>query len=300
VILPLLLAAVAAAAAIGPEELGRELAKSAARAGIERVSVQSFAPADGASAAFGRDAADGVLRGIIASGRVRALEREDLAAVFAERRLSAAAGASVSIEAPRLSAGDGVLVGRLRRSPRGWTASVRLVSAVSGEIVAGGEADVSSDAPAASLERESFPPITALVDAAHVLAETRDAGMLERLADSKESPAPRRAAALLALAEIGAGDFSIADALRDPEALVRFAAAMSLGRTAAPWGEGPLRSMLRDDPSWLARFAAAQALSRYASPASAADLSRTQRTDASWSVRRQAAESAAARGVAAL
>jgi hypothetical protein len=293
------MAANAAAGAVGPEELGRDLAKSAARAGISRVSVQAFASANAAPAGSGLEAADAVLRGLLDSGRVRAVERENLAAVFAERRLSAAGGAPGSTEPPRLAAGDGVLVGRLRRSGGGWTASVRLVSAASGEIVASGEAAVATDVPAAILDGENLPPIAALVDAGHAMSETENVDSLERLADSKESPAPRRAAAVLALAEVGGGELSIADALRDPEALIRFAAAMALGRTAAPWAEGPLRNMLRNDPSWLARFAAAQALSRYASPASASDLSRTQGSDASWSVRWQAAESVAARGEAA-
>ena len=298
-ILPLLLAASAAAAALGPEDLGRDLAAEAARAGITRVAVLSFAPAGPGSAGFGLEAADGVLRGLLSSGRVRAVERENLSAVFAERRLTMTGAAAGPAEPPRLTAGDGVLVGRLRRSPGGWTASVRLVSAASGEIVASGEASVASDAPAASLDREGFPPVAALVNAAHALSETQDQVSLERLANSADSPALRRAAAVLALAETGGGDLSLADALRDREAVIRFAGALALGRTAAPWGEGPLRNMLRNDPSWLARFAAAQALSRYASPASIADLSRSQGSDACENVRWQAAESLAARGGAA-
>jgi len=297
-ILTLLLAASAAAGAIGPVDLGRDLAAAAARAGIYRVSIQSFAPAGSAAAGAGRDAADGVLRGVLSSGRVRAVEREDLSAVMAERRLWTAGAAAAPAEPPRLAASDGVLVGRLSRSGRGWTASVRLVSAATGEIVAGGEAVVSGDAPPAPPAAEGFPPIAALVDAAHVLAETRDARSLERLALSSESSSPQRAAAVLALGETGGEDLALGDALRDPDAVVRFAGAMALGRTAAPWAEGPLRKMLNGDPAWPARFAAAQALSRFASAASAADLAAARGMDASWRVRRQAADSLAGRAAA--
>ncbi|MFI5346589.1 MAG: HEAT repeat domain-containing protein [Elusimicrobiota bacterium] len=290
----LLLAASAAAAAVGPEQLGRDLATAAARAGISRVTVQAFAPAGSASAEIGRDAADGVLRGILDSGRVRALERERLSPVLAERRLSAAAGGGA--EFPRLAQGEGMVLGRVRRTAAGWTASVRLVSSATGEIVAGGEAAVAVEVPPPA--EDAYPPVAALIDAAHALAETRDARWLKSLADSSEAPGPNRAAAVLALSQLDGDDLALGDAVRDREPVVRFAGALALGRSAASWGEGPLRQMLKNDPSWPARFAAAQGLGRYASAASAAALTAAWKTDASWRVRRMASVALAERGEA--
>lgn len=290
-ILALLLAASAGARAAGPEDLGRALAASAARAGVARVAVQPFA----GPPAVGRDAAEAVLRGLVSSGRVRVVERMGLPAVLAERRLAAAGLVSSESAFPRLAAGDAVVVGRAYRSRAGWTIAVRLVSSATGEVVAGGGADLAGEEAPPPAPAEGFPPLAALIDAGHALAETRDAGALERLANSSDSPAPERAAAVLALAEAGDGEFALADALRDPDAVVRFAGAMALGRAAAPWAEGPLRNMLKADPSWPARFAAAQALSRYASSMTTADLAAARESDASWRVRRQAADSLAGR-----
>jgi hypothetical protein len=297
-ILALLLAAGAAAAAPAPEALGRDFAAAAARAGITRVAVQPFGGEEDVPESVRRDAADAVLRGLLDSGRVRAVERESLPSVLSEARL-AAAGATAGSGRPRLEAGDGVLLGRLRRAATGWTASLRLVSSTSGEIVAGGEALLPEEKTARPAESDEFPPLAAIVDAAHFLSSTRGRDEIAALERNRSASAAQRAAAVLALAESGADEWTLADALGDPEPLVRFAGAVAVGRGGEAWAEGPLRRILKADASWPARFAAAQALSRFDSPASAADLTAAKNGDGSWRVRRQAAASLAQRGEAA-
>ncbi|MDE2511579.1 MAG: HEAT repeat domain-containing protein, partial [Elusimicrobia bacterium] len=237
----------------------------------------------------GREAAGGVLRGMLESGRVSVIDERDLPSVLSERRLAQVVDVGAAEELPRLTRGEAVVVGRVRRTAGGWTAFVRLVSADSGAVVAGGEASLPE--AAAGKEADAFPPVAALVDAAHVFAETRDAGRIAAFAASRDASVPQRAAAVLALAESGSEELAIGDALRDREPMVRFAGALALGRIGARWGEGPLRKMLRDDPYWPARYAAAEALGRYASAASEGDLAAARASDASWRVRRQAASS---------
>jgi hypothetical protein len=302
VILALLLSATAAAAAPGAEDLGRQFAEAARRGGAASVTVASIETPRGSPAGLGRVAADAILRGLVASGRVRVVERERLDVVLAEGRLSAAGAAAGAAEPPRLSAGDAVVVGSVARASDGWQLTARVVSTASGEVLGSGRAEL-SDAGfdgALAAEDESFPALDGLIDAGHALAATTGARDLERLAANRRAPAERRAAAVLALAESEAPeDFALADALRDGEALVRFAAAMALGRGAAGWADGPLRSALREDPSWLARYGAAQALGRSRSGSSERDLAAARLTDPSWRVRRQAADSLVARAESA-
>lgn len=296
----LLSAATAAAAANGPEGLGRALAARARAGGARTVSVAEFEAPRSAPSGTGRDAADAVLRGLVLSGRVRAVERGGLATVLSERRL-ADSGASEDAPAVRLTAGDAVVVGRIEREGSRWVLSARVVAVASGEILGSGRAVVSDFAAGRGPAAESFPDLDSLIDAAHALAATQDLGTLESRAARREAPGAERAEAVLALAEAGGDeDLVLADALRDPEPLVRFAAAMAFGRSASRWAEAPLRESLRKDPSWLARYGAAQALARYRSAPSRRDLAAARTGDPSWRVRRQAADSLAARGEGAL
>lgn len=289
----LLLLATTAAAAPNAEELGRELAAAARRGGAAAVSVAapespSSAPRDAAD-----EARDELLRGIVESGAVRALERGELPAVMSERRL-AASGASTGATAGRLAAADAVVVGALRRAAGGWELSARVVSA-DGSVLGGGTAPLTLPSEAGSArDEDTFPPLGELVDRAHALAAESDPAALERAASDGALGAAPRAEAVLALADADAAeDLSLADALRDREPLVRLAAEMSLGRRPRSWAEGPLRRVLRADPSWLARFGAAQALARFPSDAAARDLAKVRASDPSWRVRRQAAVSLA-------
>jgi len=287
---------VAATALSGPADLGRKLASDARRGGAQVLAVAAFEAPASAPRGLAPDAADGVLRGAVASGRVRVVERERLGAVFSERRL-AAAGASADVSAsPRLGAGDAVVLGRLEKSAAGWILTARVVAVATGEILGSGRA-VMPEAVAALPPEESFPSLDALVDEGHALALSMDADGLRRSAEAKDVPSARRAAAVLALAESDpSADMPLADALRDEDPLVRLAAAMALGRSPSAWADAPLRRSLRTDSSWLARFGAAQALSRYGSESSARDLEIARAEDPSWRVRRQAADSLAARG----
>jgi hypothetical protein len=301
-ILALLLSATAAAAAT-PETLGRELAAAAKRGGAANVAVEPFETPRGAPIGLGRDAADALLRGIVDSGRVRAVERERLPALMSERRLSASGAVAGTAEAPRVSAGDAVVVGGLARVAGGWSLTARVVVVASGEVLGAGQADLSdadyADAGTrAAVETEDFPPLDRLIEGAHALATTAGERELDRKA--REGDASARAMAVLALAEKDrSDDFALADALRDGDALVRLAATMVLGRVPQSWAEGPLRRVLRDDPSWLARFGAAQALVRYRTDESEKDLAAARTADPSWRVRQQAADSLAARGQSA-
>ncbi len=299
-ILALLLSASAAAAT--PESLGRDLAAAARRGGATAVAVEPFDSPRGAPAGFGRDAADAVLRGIVDSRRVRAVERERLPAVMSERRL-AASGATAAAPLPRLGAGDAVVVGTLARAAAGWSLTARVVSVASGEVLGAGRAELSDaeyGAPAADPVPEQFPPLDTMIESAHGLAAAEDAPALAARVADGSAPAPARATAVLALVEKdGSEDFALADALHDADAVVRFSATMAFGRAPASWAEGPLRRLLREDASWLVRFGAAQALVRYPSDAAGRDLSAARREDPSWRVRQQAGDSLAARGMRA-
>ncbi|MBI3564803.1 MAG: HEAT repeat domain-containing protein [Elusimicrobia bacterium] len=298
-ILPLLLAAAATAAASGPEDLGRALAEAARRGGAATVAVAAFESPRAAPAGMSETAGDAVLRGIVASRRVRAVERERLGAVLSERGL-AAAGAVAGAESPALRSGDAVVVGRLERAAGGWALTARVVASATGEVLGAGRADLpAAAAEAAPAESDELPPLGRLVDAAHALATVSAPSDLAALVRDASAPAPRRAAAVMALAEEGgADDLVLADALRSDEALVRYAAALALSRAEAPWAAGPLRRVLRDDPSWLARLGAAQALARGGDRAAETELAAARASDPSWRVRRQAAVALIARAEA--
>lgn len=288
-ILALLLAA--RAAAQGPEDLGRALADAARRGGAATAAVARFETPWDAPEGLASAASDAVLSGMAASGRVHVLERERLGDVLSERRLAASGAFGESSVAPRLTAGDALVVGRVVRDGGAWTLRARVVSAATGAVLSEGRAAL--DVPpgvAAAAEPDAFPTLAVLMDRGHALSETRDAAGLEALAADRAASPGERAAAVLALGEGGTeADLALADALRDDAPLVRFAAATALGRARAPWAAGPLRRLLRADPSWLVRFEAAQALSRYEGTAAEGDLLAARTADPSWRVRRQAA-----------
>lgn len=287
------LLAPASSQARGLETLGRDLAAAARRAGALRVAVRAFETPEGLSAGAGRSAAEAVLRGFIAIDASRAVERERLDAVLEERRLFLA-GAVDGAEPPPLAAADAVISGSLTRRAGGWRAEARLVSVGAGVVLAASSADLDEEPERAASEREggAFPPLAALRERADGLSGIATAEVLEDWLKRRDLPASRRAPAALALADASGGsDLALAEALHDPEPLVRLCAALGLGKARASWAEAALVRMLADDASWTARYGAAIALGRLGTRASANALSAALSREASWQVRQQAARS---------
>lgn len=289
-----------AQAKTGLESLGAQMAAAAKKADVRRVAIPPFEVPIGVSAHAAEDASQSVLRGFVRVDAARAVERDNLPALLAERRL-AWAGAVGGGEPAPLAAADAVVIGRLTRTASGWQAQARLVSVGSGMVLGAGETTL-DQAPDAAVavpalrEDEAFPPLAALREKADSFAEIATPEMLEDWLRRRDLPVSRRAPAALALAGAGPGsELALGEALHDPEPLVRMCAALGLGKSRADWAEGALRRMLDTDGSWMARYGAATALGRMSSPEAARALTDSLTTDGAWQVRQQAARALASR-----
>jgi TolB-like protein len=112
------------------------LSGAARRSGTARVAVMPLEARDAAGGRDGEALADLLTGEIVRDGRVKVVERSRLTDLMSERRLAAAGATDSSVTEPPLAAADAVIAGSFARSGSRVRASVRLVHARSGEILA--------------------------------------------------------------------------------------------------------------------------------------------------------------------
>ncbi|MDE2140989.1 MAG: hypothetical protein KGJ84_01085 [Elusimicrobia bacterium] len=130
-------------------DLAESVIAGARRARLTRIAVLPLEAHGGAAKRDGEILADRLTERLVADGRLRVVERSRLADVMAERRLGELASQDATGDgAPRLETAEALVTGSCERAGAGMRASVRLVSARTGEILAAAEETVAWDEPA--------------------------------------------------------------------------------------------------------------------------------------------------------
>lgn len=159
--------------------LAGRVGAAARRAHLARVAVLPLESRSLGGERDGERLADLLTERLVAGGEVRVVERSRLPDVMAERRLGAVgATASAEASAPGLAAADAVVAGSFVRGEGRMRASVRLVNARTGEIVAAVEETLPWDAPAGESWTMSVSAPEFLVDVPPIVldpVELRDA-----------------------------------------------------------------------------------------------------------------------------
>jgi len=144
----LMLGSAGEAAARAPlRELAGIVAAAARRSGAARVAVLPLEGREGAGGREGEALSELLTEELVRDGRVRVVERSRLSDLMSERRLETSGATAGGATEARLAAADAMLTGSVVRRGRKVRASVRLVSAASGEILAAAEESFDWDAP---------------------------------------------------------------------------------------------------------------------------------------------------------
>jgi TolB-like protein len=132
-------------------EIAVRVSAAARRAGVARVAVLPLEARGAGGAADGEALSDALTGEVVRDGRVRVVERSRLSDLMSERRLETAGATAASVSETRLSSAQAVLTGSFTRRGGKMHASVRLVHAETGEILAAVEEsfdwESSADAP---------------------------------------------------------------------------------------------------------------------------------------------------------
>ena len=139
---------VSALAAEPLADLAERVGAAARRARVTRVSVLPLTSRSGAAARDGEVLADMLTERLVQEGRVRVVERSRLSDVMAERRLGSLAAGGADAASPRLAAAEAVVTGSFAQMDGKMKASVRLVHAETGEILAAAEETMAWGEPA--------------------------------------------------------------------------------------------------------------------------------------------------------
>ncbi|MFI5346587.1 MAG: FlgO family outer membrane protein [Elusimicrobiota bacterium] len=127
-------------------ELAGRVSAAARKARVARISVLPLSARSGLDGHDGEVLADMLTERLVAEGRVRVVERTRLSDVMAERRLGSALGSDSGT--PHLEAAEAVVTGSYVRDGARMRASVRLVNADTGEILAAAEESFGWSEPA--------------------------------------------------------------------------------------------------------------------------------------------------------
>lgn len=136
-----------AEAAVPMHDAASALAAAARGAGVARVAILPLEARNGESKADGETLSDLLTGEVVRDGRVRVVERTRLPDLMSELRLGAA-GATGAAPEPRLADAEAVVAGRFSRRSGKMHASLRLVDARSGEILAAVEESFAWETPA--------------------------------------------------------------------------------------------------------------------------------------------------------
>lgn len=148
------------ARADGPmSDLAARVVFAARRAHVARVAVLPLVSRPVAAGHDGEALADRLTELLVSDGRVKVVERSRLTEVMAERRLNAVS-APAEAASPRLAAAEAVVTGTFSRTGGRARASVRLIHAETGEILAAAEETFDWDAPAEASKAEEAWTLT--------------------------------------------------------------------------------------------------------------------------------------------
>lgn len=141
IILMLALAAARPAAADGYKTMARELAGQARGAGVSRVAVLPFEPADGGSVRDGWNISEKLVTQLVRTGKVQALERSMLRALMDEHKLglSGALDPAKLRKLGRVLSAEGIVTGSFVTIGREVVVNARLINTETGVIVAASE-----------------------------------------------------------------------------------------------------------------------------------------------------------------
>ena len=128
----------------GFKALGKELAKAARKAGMGKVVVVSFVPADDSNAKDGWFLAEKLTTQVVRSGAVQAVERSMIEKLMDEHRLARTGVLDQSSikKLGRVAAADGVITGSFVTLGTKVAVHARLIDVETGVIVAAAERDV--------------------------------------------------------------------------------------------------------------------------------------------------------------
>ena len=143
----LVLTAAQNARADGYRAMARELASEARRAGVTRVAVLPFEPADGGSPRDGWNISEKLVTQLVRTGKVQALERSMLRALMSEHRLglSGALDPATLKKIGRVMSADGIITGSFTTIGREVVVNARLINTENGVIVAASERRANRD-----------------------------------------------------------------------------------------------------------------------------------------------------------
>lgn len=158
------------------------------------------------------------------------------------------------------------------------------------------DAVISPPSPAWLMKGLASSDPAARLSAVNAVAIPRHAAVvapLTALVVRLEEPTEIRVAAATALGRIGdaLAAPSLGEALKDPEAAVRYAAALALGKMSAAGSVTRLSRVMRSDPSWWVRYAAVLSLGRSKKSFVVGALSECLRDEPKWQVRMLAVRS---------
>ncbi|MEW6582939.1 MAG: FlgO family outer membrane protein [Actinomycetota bacterium] len=136
-----MMATAATARADGYRTMARELASQAKRAGVMRVAVLPFEPADGGSPRDGWNISEKLVTQLVRTGKVQALERSMLRALLSEQRLgqTGALDPATLKRIGRVLSADGIVTGSFTTIGREVEVNARLINTETGVIVAASE-----------------------------------------------------------------------------------------------------------------------------------------------------------------
>jgi len=138
-----------AAAANAFKAMAKEFSQAAKVAGINRVAVVPFMPADGGAPAHGWNISERFLTQLVRAGRVKAVERSLLGQLVSEHRLGETGmlDRATLKRLGRILAVDGIVAGSFVSVGQGVLLYARLINTETGVIVAAGEARVKREWP---------------------------------------------------------------------------------------------------------------------------------------------------------
>lgn len=138
-----LLAALAASAARadGYKKMAQDLSSDAKKAGISRVAVMPFEPADGGSVRDGWNISEKLTTQLVRGGKVQALERSMLKALMEEHELgrTGALDPATLRKLGRVLSAEGIVTGSFTTIGREVVVNARLINVETGVIVAASE-----------------------------------------------------------------------------------------------------------------------------------------------------------------
>lgn len=143
----LAMTAASAAHADGYRAVARELASEAKRAGVSRVAVLPFEPADGGSVRDGWNISEKIVTQLVRTGKVQTLERSMLRALLSEQRLgqTGALDPATLRRIGRVLSAEGIVTGSFTTIGREVVVNARLINAETGVIVAASERKADRD-----------------------------------------------------------------------------------------------------------------------------------------------------------